>query len=69
VENHKLIGIFPSFNLDCLNRGGTMKIALVAMAGLTIGTLILISAFQLLKVVIQEMVNIASEAWHSPEQH
>ncbi len=46
-----------------------MKIALVAMAGLTIGTLILISAFQLLKVVIQEMVNIASEAWHSPEQH
>ena len=46
-----------------------MKIALVAMAGLTIGTLIVISAFQLLKVVIQEMVNMANEAWHSPEQN
>ncbi len=46
-----------------------MKIALVTLAGMTIGTLIVISAFQLLKVVIQEMINIASEAWHSPEQH
>lgn len=46
-----------------------MKIALVAMAGLTIGTLILISAFQLLKVVIQEIVGMATEAWYSPEQH
>lgn len=46
-----------------------MKVALVTMAGLTIGALIVISAFQLLKVVIQEMVNIATEAWHSPEQH
>ena len=45
-----------------------MKIALVTMAGLTIGTLILISAFQLLKVVIQEMVDMATEAWYSPEQ-
>jgi hypothetical protein len=46
-----------------------MKIVLIAMAGLTIGTLIVISAFQLLKVVIQEMVNMANEAWHSPEQN
>lgn len=46
-----------------------MKIALIAMAGLTIGTLIAISAFQLLKVVMQEMINIAAEAWYSPEQH
>lgn len=44
-----------------------MKIALVVMAGITIGTLIVISVFQLLKVVIQEMVNMANEAWHSPE--
>jgi divalent metal cation (Fe/Co/Zn/Cd) transporter len=49
-------------------KGGLMKIALVTMAGLTIGTLILISAFQLLKVVIQEMVDMATEAWYSPEQ-
>jgi hypothetical protein len=54
---------------DLKERGGTMKIALVTLAGMTIGTLIVISAFQLLKVVIQEMINIASEAWHSPEQH
>jgi hypothetical protein len=46
-----------------------MKIVLIAMAGLTIGTLIVISAFQLLKVVIQEMVNMANEAWQSPEQN
>ncbi|QPK63791.1 hypothetical protein IVG45_02095 [Methylomonas sp. LL1] len=46
-----------------------MKIALVAMAGLTIAALIMISAFQLLKVVIQELVNMVSEAWYSPEQH
>ncbi len=46
-----------------------MKIALVIMAGLTIGALIVISAFQLIKVVIQEMVNMATEAWYSPEQH
>ena len=46
-----------------------MKIALVTMAGLTIGALIIISAFQLLKVVIQELVNIATEAWYSPERN
>ncbi|CAG1023164.1 hypothetical protein MTYM_02243 [Methylococcales bacterium] len=46
-----------------------MKIALVAMVGLTIAALIMISAFQLLKVVIQELVNMVSEAWYSPEQH
>ncbi len=46
-----------------------MKIALVTLAGLTIGILMVISAFQLLKVVIQEMVNMATEAWHSPEHN
>ena len=46
-----------------------MKIAIVILAGLTIGTLIAISAFQLIKVVFQEMVNMATEAWFSPEQH
>lgn len=46
-----------------------MKIAFIMFARLTIGALITISAFQLLKVVIQEMVNIATEAWYSPEQH
>ena len=45
-----------------------MKIALVALAGLAIGALIVISAFQLLRVVFQEMVNMASEAWYSPEK-
>ncbi|TCV84977.1 MULTISPECIES: hypothetical protein [Methylomonas] len=46
-----------------------MKIALVAMAGVTIGALIAISAFQLLKVIFHEMCKMASEAWYSPEQH
>ena len=46
-----------------------MKIALVTMAGLTIGTLIAISIFQLLKVIFQEMFNMAAEAWYGPEQH
>lgn len=45
-----------------------MKIALVTMAGFTIAVLIAISALQLLKVVIQEMINIATEAWYSPDQ-
>lgn len=46
-----------------------MKIALVMMAGLTIGTLITISIIQLLKVIFQEMVSRTIEAWHSPEQN
>ena len=46
-----------------------MKVVIVMLAGLTIGTLIAISAFQLIKVVFQEMVNMAAEAWYSPEQH
>jgi hypothetical protein len=46
-----------------------MKIALVTMAGVTIGALIAISAFQLLKVIFQEMFDMAAEAWFSPEQH
>ncbi|WP_347987323.1 hypothetical protein [Methylomonas sp. AM2-LC] len=46
-----------------------MKIALFMIAGLTIGALITISAFQLLKIVIKEMINMVSEAWFSPEQH
>jgi hypothetical protein len=43
-----------------------MKLVIVIIAGLTIGTLIAISAFQLVKVVIQEMINMAAEAWYSP---
>lgn len=46
-----------------------MKLALTVMAGLTIGALIVISAFQLLKVVIQEMINMATEAWNSSTQN
>jgi type II secretory pathway component PulJ len=46
-----------------------MKIAFIMFAALTIGALLTISAFQLLKVVIQEMVNMTTEAWQSPEQH
>ncbi len=46
-----------------------MKVALALIAGLTIGTLITISLFQLLKVIVQEMVDITTEAWHSPEGH
>jgi len=46
-----------------------MKIALVIIAGLTIGTLLAISALQLMKVVCQEMINMAAEAWYSPERH
>jgi hypothetical protein len=66
VENHTLTGNMPSFSHKI---GDIMKIALVTMAGLTIGALIVISAFQLLKVVIQELVNIATEAWYSPERN
>ncbi len=50
-------------------KGGTMKIVLIMMAGLTIGALIIISAIQLLKVVIQEMVDITTEAWYSSDKH
>ncbi|OAI09429.1 hypothetical protein A1353_03735 [Methylomonas methanica] len=57
------------FTLYSIKRGGIMKIALVAMAGVTIGALIAISAFQLLKVIFQEMYKMAAEAWYSPEQH
>ncbi|MBD9357185.1 hypothetical protein [Methylomonas albis] len=46
-----------------------MKIALVTMAGVTIGALITISALQLLKVIFQETLKMAAEAWYSPEQH
>ncbi|WP_446810521.1 hypothetical protein ACH50O_02700 [Methylomonas sp. 2BW1-5-20] len=46
-----------------------MKIALVAMAGVTIGALIAISAFQLLKVIFQEMCKMVTEAWYRPEQY
>lgn len=46
-----------------------MKVTLVIIAGLTIGALMAISAIQLLKVVIEEMVDFASEAWHSAENH
>lgn len=46
-----------------------MKIALVTMAGVTIGALMAISAFQLLKVIFQEMFKMAADAWYSPVQH
>lgn len=46
-----------------------MKIALIIMAGLSISALITISAIQLLRFVIQEMVDMANEAWYSPKQH
>ncbi len=46
-----------------------MKIAIVMIAGLAIGALITISAIQLLKVVILEMVDMTTEAWYSHEQH
>jgi divalent metal cation (Fe/Co/Zn/Cd) transporter len=45
-----------------------MKIVLLPIAGLTIGILITISAFQLVKVVVQELSNMAHEAWSSSEQ-
>lgn len=56
-------------HLNVETRGDTMKIAFIMFAALTIGALLTISAFQLLKVVIQEMVSFSTEAWHSPEQH
>jgi hypothetical protein len=46
-----------------------MKVALAMIAGLTIGTLIAISLFQLLKVIFQEVIDITTEAWHSAEGH
>ena len=46
-----------------------MKIALIVMAAFTIGTLIAISAFQLVKVVIQEMIHLVTEAWYSAEHN
>ena len=63
---YRFFVIFTSFNST---KGGIMKIALVTMAGFSIGALIIISAFQLIKVVIQEMVGLATEAWYSPEHH
>lgn len=46
-----------------------MKIAIIIFAGLSIATLIAISAFQLAKVCIQEMADLVSEAWNSPNLH
>lgn len=46
-----------------------MKLALVMMVGFSIGTLITISAIQLLKVIFQGMVNMTIQAWHSPEHN
>lgn len=46
-----------------------MKIALVTIAGLTIGTLIVISAFQLFAFLIKDLAKMVSEAWYSSEQH
>jgi len=67
-ENQSPIGFLPLF-CGLREEGGSMKIALVMIAGLTIGTLITISFFQLLRVIFQEMVDITSEAWHSAEGH
>lgn len=46
-----------------------MKTALIVMAGVTISALIAISLVQLVKVVIQEMIVMVNEAWHSAELH
>ena len=46
-----------------------MKIAIVFFAGLSIATLIAISAFQLAKFCIQELADLVSEAWDSPNLH
>jgi len=46
-----------------------MKIALAIIAGVTIGTLIVISLFQLFVFLIKDLAKMATEAWYSPEQH
>jgi len=46
-----------------------MKIALATIAGFTIGTLIVISAFQLVVFVLKDLAKMASEAWYAPDQH
>lgn len=46
-----------------------MKIALVSIAGFTIGTLIVISTLQLFAFVIKDLAKMVSEAWYAPEQH
>lgn len=46
-----------------------MKIAIAMIMGLSIVALLAISAFQLLVVVVHEMIDMVTEAWYSPEQH
>ena len=44
-----------------------MKILAISAAGIVIGALILISAFQLAKILFNEVKELIEEAWHSPE--
>ena len=46
-----------------------MKLAIVFFAGLSIATLIAISAFQLARVCFLELIDMVSEAWNVPNQH
>lgn len=46
-----------------------MKLAIIVFAGLSITTLIVISAFQLARVCIHELADLVSEAWDSPNLH
>lgn len=46
-----------------------MKIALAAIAGFTISTLIVISVFQLFAFLIKDLAKMVSEAWYAPEHH
>lgn len=46
-----------------------MKTIIILLAGLTIATLICIGVFQLIRVLIQEMSELISEAWHIGENH
>ena len=44
-----------------------MKILALTAAGVVIGGLMLISAFQLAKILFNEVKELIEEAWHSPE--
>ena len=46
-----------------------MKFALATIAGFTIGTLIVISVFQLIAFVLKDLAKMASEAWFAPDNH
>jgi glycerol-3-phosphate acyltransferase PlsY len=54
---------FAIYTLFDRSNGDSMKIAFGVIAGLAIGVLIAISAFQLLKILIKETAGMAAEAW------